>query len=524
MEATVEVSGTERVTVDKGPPWWKSVRYRIAMIGFLGGANIFIQRSNLSMAIVCMVNHTAIELLKHPDGPIFDNSSYLNQTSYILQFVQSNESVGEYQESCDTAMSDRSTTDSENGEFIWSKEKQGILLGALFWGYVPLQILGGYLVKRIGIRHATGPFFLAMSTLTLLSHPAALWSPWALFVLRMLIGCTNAVCLPGIFFILSTWAPPDEKSRMSSILFAGNTFGNVLAFPIAGLLCKYGFAGGWPSVFYVSGISSFILSILWYLFVFDSPLKHPTIHAREKEYLLRKMNMDALTRKKETVPWGQALRSLPVLAVFISHTCLNWGTYLIQTSLPLYMRDVLKFEAASNGLFTMLPHICLVILLLTSGIVFDKISTRYGINISRKSTAIFGLGLPAILFVALSYLDCTNVALAITILSLTFALLSLNFVGLIVNFFDMAPTHGGQLMTFSNTIANTPGILAPYTVTQLTPDNTREEWQTVFFLTSGILAVGALCFVLFSTVNVQKWAISPPPDEIVELNKGQEKT
>ena len=38
-----------------------------------------------------------------------------------------------------------------------------------------------------------------------------------------------------------------------SHLFSGGHIGTALAMPATGYLCKYGFAGGWPSVFYVFG-------------------------------------------------------------------------------------------------------------------------------------------------------------------------------------------------------------------------------------------------------------------------------
>jgi len=34
---------------------------------------------------------------------------------------------------------------------------------------------------------------------------------------------------------------------------AGGMMGNVLALPLCGFLCEYGFDGGWGSIFYVIG-------------------------------------------------------------------------------------------------------------------------------------------------------------------------------------------------------------------------------------------------------------------------------
>ena len=39
---------------------------------------------------------------------------------------------------------------SQEGEFVWNKETQGIILGAFFWGYLVTQIPGGWLAQ-VGI-------------------------------------------------------------------------------------------------------------------------------------------------------------------------------------------------------------------------------------------------------------------------------------------------------------------------------------------------------------------------------------
>lgn len=42
-------------------PFWSSIRVAIIFIGFFGVITHFSQKTNLSIALVCMVNHSAIE-------------------------------------------------------------------------------------------------------------------------------------------------------------------------------------------------------------------------------------------------------------------------------------------------------------------------------------------------------------------------------------------------------------------------------------------------------------------------------
>lgn len=52
---------------DKDVPWWTSCRLCMAIIGFFGFVHIYAQRVGMSVAIVCMVNHTAVAMLKQTD-------------------------------------------------------------------------------------------------------------------------------------------------------------------------------------------------------------------------------------------------------------------------------------------------------------------------------------------------------------------------------------------------------------------------------------------------------------------------
>ncbi|KAK6181331.1 hypothetical protein SNE40_009209 [Patella caerulea] len=493
------------------------------------------------MAIVCMVNHTAVDLTAHQQQSSLEKVSknhtkmisyeahrYANLSAESLNetsVLESDDVNAPYSTSSCNSPIQANDLNREDGEYNWSKDMQGLLLGALYWGYVPLQILGGYLMTRFGIRRTVGPCMFAMSILTLLTHAAALISPWALFVLRILLGTTNAMGMPGMFFILTTWGPSEEKGRLLSIIFCGNFVSNVLIFPIAGLLCSYGFAGGWPSIFYVSGIANLIWCVFWYFIVYDSPLTHPHIHPKEKEYIVASLKLTSKSsterKSRKGAPWRHIFTSLPVISVICAQFSMNWGMYLILSSLPLYMREILKFDVKSNGLFTMLPFISMWFVLSLSGMASDWTSRRFGLAVARKSATIVGQVIPAILYIIVSYLDCESIPLVMALLCISIGLMATNFVGPIVNFFDIAGEHVGQVMTLSNTISNIPGILTPYIVAEFTKDNTREQWQHVFFLTAGLMCFCSLMFVVFSKYSTQHWAveITVEPEENEKLNE-----
>ena len=71
----------------------------------------------------------------------------------------------------------------------------------------------------------------------------------------------KGVLFPSNHAIWGQWAPPTERSRLFSITAAGCPVGTILTMPLTGLLTKYGFDGGWASVFYVFGEYNKVLKI-----------------------------------------------------------------------------------------------------------------------------------------------------------------------------------------------------------------------------------------------------------------------
>jgi hypothetical protein len=60
----------------------------------------------------------------------------------------------------------------------------------------------------------------------------------------------------------------------------------VVALPLGGFLCVYGFDGGWPSIFYIFGLVGVVWFGLWMGLAARSPSCHPFISAVEKEYIM----------------------------------------------------------------------------------------------------------------------------------------------------------------------------------------------------------------------------------------------
>ena len=124
-----------------------------------------------------------------------------------------------------------------------------------------------------------------------------------------------------------------------NFVISGASVGSVILYPLSGYLAD---AYGWRSIFYVTGAAGVVWSILWFVFVFDSPQNHPWITEEEKTYVVQSIAEEKGEKEITATPWKEILLCPAVWALTAGHTSSNWGNYQLNTMMPTYLANVHK--------------------------------------------------------------------------------------------------------------------------------------------------------------------------------------
>ncbi|KAL5022181.1 hypothetical protein ScPMuIL_001336 [Solemya velum] len=495
---------------------WCSTRLGLAFVSFLGFVNLYALRVNMSVAMVCMVNQTALEELKQQAKTTVNDTVSFNST--FTTNTTGSEGIIAVDSGCVLQRDGNGTASS--GEFVWEKSTQGYILSSFFYGYIITQLPGGWLSSRFGGKHIFGWSMLVCALCTLFMPLAARTSVAFLIVLRVICGMCQGVVWPAMQGIWARWAPPLEINKLCGFCYAGSQIGNVLTFPLAALLCEYGFDGGWPSVFYVFGSLGVLWFVAWMYFVADSPTEHPRISEGERYYINKSLHGKISDKKAESTPWVAILTSVPVWAIIVTHTCANWGTYTFLTNIPTYMKEVLKFDIKKNGLLSALPYISFFIVINISGNIADALRARKVLSstLSRKIFNSLGLGLPAVFVVSTGFIDCTQSTLAVVLLTIGVGMSGFQYGGgFLANPAEIAPKYAGIIFGFSNTVATIPGFMAPLAIGLITKDQTQEQWQIVFVVAAVVYILGVIFYIFTASGELQPWGADIPDDVEIKM-------
>ncbi|GIY57583.1 hypothetical protein CDAR_623351 [Caerostris darwini] len=463
-------------------------RYIMTFLIFSGMCLIFGHRVCLHVAMVAMVNSTAEMELPEPENVFQDNDNR-------CPAPESNLNV---------------TLNYKQGTYPWTPYTQGVILASYFYGYVIAQIIGGRISDYVGAARLFGGATFLSSVLSCFTPLISTFTPTWMIVLRVILGFIHGMNYPSAYTLIARWAPLQERSTLLSVCVIGTHFGVVMSMPLTGYLCEHGFAGGWPSAFYLMGSAGFVWFALWILLVFESPSQHPRISTSELNYIRKNMPFISDEKRKASVPWLQVATSPPIWAATVAKFCGAWSFICFQSKLPAYLDEVLHLPIQKNGFVNALLFGALCISIIISGKFSDFIREKkyFTITTIRKSFETIALLCPAICMAAIPLVKCDANAVIILLTS-AMALFGLCGGGDVSVIVDMAPDFAGKIFGVSNAVASIPGILSPVVAGYFLEGNKgdSEQWAYIFYISVGMYLFGAVVFLLFGSAEVQPWGL-----------------
>ncbi|KAH7729194.1 Protein C02C2.4 [Aphelenchoides avenae] len=426
-------------SVDRMPLYhFKSMRLYVSFIMMFAIYCMMTMRSNLGIAMVCMVNATAYS------APLSTHGTSAMQNTTELPACQQRD-VGS------------GTLKGYDGTLLWSPSMQANLFSAMFYGSLVTIGISGTIADKFHPKWLTFFAIASNTILSFLTPSLAMWNYYAYLVGRFLMGVAEGFIFPCTSSIIARWFPPDERSTAAAMYTSGSQLASTVGVLISTELCMVSLFGGWPSIFYLCGFLGVIFLVLWAVFVTDSPNQNKFITDREKIYLNVELSSlhGGLASKKNGF-----FTAMPFLTQLIFKT----GFAVIADALK--RANVLSTTAACKVL--------------------------QGLAAFGTSLSLIGLAL---------WVDCSTPTLALVLLAFFGMCFAGAISGAFTAALCIAPPHTGTIASLSSLVGAVGNIAAPTLIGLINKNGTAREWGFIFFAAAGINVISGIFFMIFGSGN-----------------------
>uniref|UniRef100_A0A0A9XR83 Putative inorganic phosphate cotransporter n=1 Tax=Lygus hesperus TaxID=30085 RepID=A0A0A9XR83_LYGHE len=201
------------------------------------------------------------------------------------------------------SMTSKNSSNTDFEEFDWPSTGKNAILSSYFWGSLLGSLPAGYLGQKLNVKFLIMGGTLVDSVLASLTPTVARAGGWQGYcVLASLQGFVASLFAPGMYILVSRWAPRIESTTLLGLANLGAPLGTAIALPVCGLLAKGPF--GWPSIFYFGTLVSLLWTTIFFIFGSQSPSETGSFQ-RRKGIHHREPEQDSST-KGTSDPLGQA--------------------------------------------------------------------------------------------------------------------------------------------------------------------------------------------------------------------------
>jgi MFS transporter, ACS family, tartrate transporter len=264
----------------------------------------------------------------------------------------------------------------------FSNTVYGTGAGIFFLGSALFDLPSNLILLRVGPRRWIARIMISwgvISTCMMFMH-----SKESFYVLRFLLGVSEAGFFPGMIIYLTYWFPTHERARAVARFMTATSLAGVVGGPLSSYLLRLdGRSGlaGWQWLFLSEGVPTILLGISVLFLLKDSPAQANWLRPEEKVWLEGELQRDRERYGAATHhALGDAFR-LPALWVlagvyFVSQV----GVYVVNLWMPLILNSFLRSGSSTDagliGRYATVPYLAAAVMTVVVGWSSDKRNER----------------------------------------------------------------------------------------------------------------------------------------------------
>ena len=342
------------------------------------------------------------------------------------------------------------------GDLGLSNAAYGFGASIFFVGYFIFEIPSNLILSRVGARVWIARIMISwgIASAAMMFVTSETW----FYVLRFVIGATEAGFLPGIILYFTYWFPAKRRARINALFMTSISISGVIGGPLSGFIMTR-FAGvgglaGWQWLFVLEGLPTALLGLLVLAILDDRISNAKWLSAEEKAVMQANIDRED---KGTSHRFIDAMRQPGTLLLSLIYLFMLMGLYGLTFWMPQLIKNTGITSPMTIGLLTAIPYAAAGIGMVALG----KSSDRHG---ERR----WHLGL-AVAVGGIGYALSAYFAHDTTLAMISLVIASVGAIGCLPVFWTLPPaflsgTAAAGGIALINSIGNLGGIISPYLV------------------------------------------------------------
>ncbi len=258
-------------------------------------------------------------------------------------------------------------------DLVMDDRMKGEAAGIFFFGYLMLQIPGGYLASRWSARKLIS---LCLIGWGVCAAGCGLAQTFRQFEgMRFLLGVAESAVFPATLVLLANWFPRGERARANAYWNLCQPLAVAGAAPVTALLLG---VYGWRTMLVVEGMLPFVWLPIWWFCIRDHPREAKWMTAEERrsvEEMLERERTEQEPPKPLPLMARLGQSSLYVMvAIYFLHNCAAYGCMTFFTN----TLSGQGFNPTQYGLLFALPYAVTAVIMVLNSWHSDKTGERRG--------------------------------------------------------------------------------------------------------------------------------------------------